>query len=109
MAELVTNRLMRRVLRFLDYNAELYVRCRQRGDYHEAVWRLRRVSRLVDVAEQAEREGKSELSWIDRATLELARHHSSMVLSPEKALDFMTSQQALYGARPLSSAAEQPT
>ena len=81
MAELATNQLMQRVLRFLDYNAELYCRHRQRGDYHAAVQRLERVSKLVEVADQAEREGKSQLSWMDWATLSLARQHSAMVFA----------------------------
>ena len=81
MAEPETNRLMRRLLRFLNYNSDLYIYYRQRGDYHAAVQRLARVSKLVDVADQAEREGKSQLSWADWATFRMARKHSAMVFA----------------------------
>jgi hypothetical protein len=80
MADPATNQLMQRVLRFLDYNAELYRQHRERGDYRAAVQRLERVSKLVDVADQAEREGKCQLSWMDWATLSLARQHSAIML-----------------------------
>jgi outer membrane protein assembly factor BamD (BamD/ComL family) len=86
MNEPATNQLMQRVLRFLNYNAELYVYYRRRGDYHAAVQRLERVSKLVNVAEQAEREGKSQLDWVDQATLTLARQHTAMILQ-RKVLD----------------------
>lgn len=86
MSEPATNPLMQRVLRFLDYNSELYVRYRHHGDYHAALQRLERMSKLAAVADQAEREGKCQLSWQDWATLELARKHTAMILKPNKAL-----------------------
>ena len=108
MTDPATNKLMRRVLRFLDYNAELYVRYRHRGDYHEAVRRLQRVSKLVAVADQAAREGKCELNWTDSATLTLARQHSALLLE-QKTLDSIPDERVISRPRPLSSEAERPT
>ena len=82
-----SDELMQRVLRFLNYNLELYRHHRQRGDYRAAVERLERASKLVDVAERVKRERNCELSWMDWASLELARQHSNMVLTA-KPLDF---------------------
>lgn len=86
-----SNPLMQRVMRFINYNSELYIRHRRHGEYNHAVARLERLSRLVGVVDQAEREGRCQLSWNDWATIKLARSHVGMILGramvPDEVLD----------------------
>ena len=70
-----TNPLMRRTLRFIDYNISLYIHHRNREEYSLAVERLRRIRKLINVINLAERRGKYQMCPMDQANVwQLERH-----------------------------------
>ena len=81
MNESSTNRLMQRVLRFINHHSEHYRQHRENGDYGAAITSLRQISRYVQIVDQAAQKGKCELSWNDWATVQLARRHVDIVFN----------------------------
>ena len=81
MDDLSTNPLMQRVLRFITHHSERYRQHRENGEYGAAIASLRQISRYLRIVDQAEKVGKSQLSWNDWATVQLARRHVDMVFN----------------------------
>lgn len=75
MAEPSSNRLMRRIMRFIEYNTACYIHHRIQHEYMQAVDRLRKLNKLVEVIKEADRQGKCELSWNDWTMVRQVRCH----------------------------------
>jgi hypothetical protein len=74
-----TDRLMARTMSFVDFNVTQYISHRRRGEYREAVERLRRLSGLLATIDQAKRENRGRLSHADQTTVDgIQRHVDAM-------------------------------
>ena len=76
---LSTNKLMRRLLRFVSYNTDLYVAYRECGQYAAAAARLRRAHKLITLVDRVIAQGAdiAQPDWVNVRLLD--RHIGAMV------------------------------
>jgi hypothetical protein len=74
-----TDKLVRRVLRFVQFNVDRYIQHRDQGHYHLAIQRLLRLRKLIAVVELAKHRGAT-IAPFDVANIILVGRHIDAML-----------------------------